>query len=116
MTVLGNGSALFAGGGCSDHSVTTNAASLYDPIGNQWTSAAPMNFGRDQFGMVTLSTGDVLAFAGCAGACSGPNALGQLFTQVGPSAEFYDPSSNSWTVVANLNTARGNFGIGNFHQ
>jgi hypothetical protein len=66
--------------------------------------------------MVMLSSGNALAFAGCAGNCSRPNALGQVFSQVGPSAELYDPSSNSWTTVAGLNTARGTFGFGNFHQ
>jgi hypothetical protein len=66
--------------------------------------------------MVTLSTGNALAFAGCAGGCQGPNAQGQLFSQVGPSAEIYDPNSNAWTSVAMLNTARGNFGYGNFLQ
>jgi len=32
---------------------------------------------RDQFGMVPLSGGNALAFAGCAGGCLGPNILGQ---------------------------------------
>ncbi len=116
MTLLANGQALFAGGGCADGGITTNAASLYNQGTNQWASATPMNFGRDQFGMVMLSTGNALAFAGCAGGCLGPNILGQYFSQVGPSAEIYDPGSNAWTTVAMLNTARGNFGFGNFLQ
>ena len=116
MTRLSNGQVLFAGGGCADGGITTNAASLYDPGANQWASVTPMNFGRDQFGMVTLNTGNALAFAGCAGNCNGPNSQGQYLAQVGPSAEIYDPSSKVWTTVAMLNAAFGFFGFGNFVQ
>jgi YD repeat-containing protein len=116
MTLLGNGQALFAGGSCSDSGTTTNAASLYNLLTNQWTSAAGMNFGRDQFGMVTLRNGHAFAFAGCAGGCSGPNILGQFISHVGASAESYDFVSNTWTTAGSLNIARGNFGNGNFAQ
>jgi len=87
--------------------ITTNAASLYDPASNQWTATTFMSFGRDQFGMVPLSGGNALAFAGCAGGCLGPNILGQGFSSVGPSAEIYSFSTNQWTTVAPLNTAVG---------
>ena len=108
MALLGNNFVLLAGGGCSDQGITTNAASLYIPDSNRWTATTFMNFGRDQFGMVTLSDGNALAFAGCAGGCLGPNILGQGFLQVGPSAEIYNFSTNQWTTEASLNTSRGN--------
>jgi N-acetylneuraminic acid mutarotase len=116
MALLGNDKVLVAGGGCSDAGVTTNAASLYDPATNSWTSAAPMAFGRDQFGMVSLSNGNALAFAGCAGGCSGPNILGQFFPTVGRSTETYSHQANSWTTLAPLNTGRGNFASSNLLQ
>jgi hypothetical protein len=117
LTVLGSGQALLAGGGCSDAGLTTNAASLYEPLSNQWTPTQGMNFGRDQFGMVTLSsTGGALAFAGCSGGCLGPNKLGQGFFQVGPSAETFDLLTNTWKTVGSLTTARGNFSFGNLLQ
>ena len=116
MALLGNGQALLAGGGCSDFGLTTNAASLYDPASNQWTATRGMSFGRDQFGMVALNTGNALAFAGCSGGCLGPNILGQGFFQVGPSAEVYDFQTSTWRTVASLNTARGNFSSSNLLQ
>ena len=67
-----------------------------------------MNFGRDQFGMVTLTNGNALVFGGCAGGCSGPNILGQYISTVGSSAEIYDFQTNTWTQVASMNSIRGN--------
>jgi hypothetical protein len=116
MAGLGNGQALFAGGGCSDAGVTTNAASIYTIGTNQWFSTAGMLFGRDQFGMVTLSSGNAFAFAGCAGGCSGPNILGQFISDVGASAEIYNFQSSQWTQAAFLNTARGGMAGNNFNQ
>jgi hypothetical protein len=116
MAALGNGRSLFAGGGCSDAGVTTNAASLYIPGPNEWFSTNPMNFGRTAFGMLTLDNGNGFAFAGCAGGCSGPNILGQGIFQVGPSAETYNIQSSAWTVDASLNQGRGGMGNGNFNQ
>jgi hypothetical protein len=108
---LGNGKVLLAGGGCSDAGITTNAASLYDPGTNQWTATAPMTFGRDQFGMVTLSNGNAIAIAGCAGGCSGPNALGQFLGSIGASTEIYDAQASSWTTAASLHVIHGNFAL-----
>jgi YVTN family beta-propeller protein len=117
MALLGNGQVLLAGGGCTDAGYTTNAASLYNPVTNQWTAAPNfMNYGRDQFGMLTLNGGNALAFAGCAGGCDGPNILGQYFATVGPSAEIYGVATGQWTIVADLTTARGNIGQGNQYQ
>ena len=121
MALLGNGQVLLAGGGCTDAGFTTNASSLYDPATNQWTATGTstpnfMNFGRDQFGMVTLNGGMALAFAGCAGGCSGPNILGQYIYAVGLSAEVYDYSTNQWTTVASLTQIRGNLASSNLNQ
>lgn len=111
--LLGNGKVLLAGGGCSDAGITTNAASLFDPTANQWTTTASMAFGRDQFGMITLSDGDAMAVAGCAGGCEGPNAQDQFFGTVSRSTEIYDASTANWGTVASLNTVHGNFGLNN---
>ncbi len=116
MAVLANEKTLFAGGGCSDQGTTTNAASLYDPTTNQWSATNFMSFGRDQFGMTTLNDGSAIAFAGCAGGCSGPNILFQFIFEVGNSAEIYNFQTNTWTTVASLNIVRGNMGFGNLLQ
>jgi hypothetical protein len=112
MTLLGSGKALIAGGGCGgDNGTTTNATSLYDPATNLWSTGAPMGYGRNNFGLVTLASGDALAFAGCSGGCSGPNVLGQSFYTVGGTAQRYSTTDNSWTTKQSLNTRRA--GLGN---
>ena len=121
MVLLGNGKVLLAGGGCTDTSTTTNASSLYDPTTNQWTAtgtAIPnfMNYGRDQFGMVTLNSGNAFAFDGCAGGCEGPNILNQGFSSVGKSAEIYTYQTNTWAIVSPAITGRGNFETSNLNQ
>ncbi|HEY4933135.1 MAG TPA: FG-GAP-like repeat-containing protein, partial [Terriglobales bacterium] len=118
---VGNGKILLAGGGCTDFGFTTNAASLYDPTSSIWTAtgtSAPnfMNYGRDQFGMVTIKGGNALAFDGCAGGCSGPNILGQFISTVGNSAEVYSYLSNTWTIVNPSLTTRGNLAFNNLNQ
>ena len=123
--LLGNRRVLLAGGGCTDQTqvingvtfgYTTNAASIYDPFLNSWTVATPMNDGRDQFGMVTLNTGNALAFFGCSGGCLGVNVLGQPFSMVGLSAEVYGFDANQWTPEASFGTAIGNLSTGNLNQ
>ncbi|MDA8413814.1 MAG: choice-of-anchor D domain-containing protein [Desulfobacteraceae bacterium] len=111
MTLLGSGKALIAGGSCGgDDGTTTNATSLYDPATNLWSTGALMAYGRNSFGLVTLPNGDALAFAGCAGGCSGPNVLWQYFWTVGGTAELYSSTNNSWVTKHPLNTARAGMG------
>ena len=130
MVSLGNSKVLLAGGGCSNRLYppgnTTNAASLYDPATNQWTATGPgipgmnvpyfMTYGRDQFGMVRLTGGNALAFAGCSGACTEADNQGYGFGVVGNSTEIYSFQSNTWTVVTPLTTPRGNFETSNLNQ
>jgi hypothetical protein len=111
--LLGSGKVLLSGGGCSDKSITTNAASIYDPGTNEWTATNSMAFGRDQHGMVALNNGNAMVIAGCAGGCEGPNVLGQFFGTVSVSAEIYDAQTNSWGTVAPLHTVHGNVGQNN---
>ena len=111
MTLLGNGKALIAGGGCGgDNGTTTNLTSLYDPGTNQWSPGAPMAYGRGSFGFVTLANGDALAFGGCPGGCSGPNVLGQYFWTVGGTTELFSSTGVSWATKQPLNTRRAGLG------
>jgi len=126
MALLGNGTVLLAGGGCSNQDDTTNAASLYDPATNQWAPTGPgtpgtnvpyfMTYGRDQYGMVTIAGGNAFAFAGCSGGCTEPDNQGYDFFTLGNSAEIYNFQSNVWTLVAPLNTRRGNLETSNINQ
>jgi N-acetylneuraminic acid mutarotase len=117
MTLLGNGKVLIAGGGGGDNHNTTNAASIYDPATNQWSAAASMAYGRNQLALLPLADGNALAVAGCAGGCSGPNALGQyLYGGVGNSAEIYSATGNTWAATAPLTSVRGNLAQGSNYQ
>lgn len=116
MAALASGQAVFAGGGCADGGVTTNAASLYLPESNQWVETAPMRHGRNQFAMLTLNNGNALAVGGCAGGCQGPNVLGEDFSQVSNTSEVYDFQLQSWTTPTLLNVFRAGLGSGNFSQ
>jgi len=63
-----------------------------------------MAFGRVYFALGTLADGTALAAGGCSGGCSGNNALGQNFVQVGSSSETFDGST--WHTASNLTTRR----------
>src|ERR1022692_226612 len=113
MALLGNGQVIIAGGGCTDSGGTTQDASLYDPNANQWTAAPTLNYGRDQFGMVTLNGGNAFAFFGCSGGCLGQDSQGYGFYTVGTSSELYSLAANQWTLEAEfVNPASDNWGTG----
>ena len=116
MATLASGQAIFAGGGCADGGVTTNAASLYLPELNQWVITVPMRHGRDQFAMLTLNNGNALAFGGCAGGCFGTNILGEEVFEVSNTSEVYDFQLQGWTTPTLLNVFRAGLGSGNLNQ
>lgn len=59
-----------------------------------------MSYGRDRFTMIALPDGSPFAFGGCAGACNGPNELGQTLAgrfELGRIAEVYNPANGVWS-------------------
>ena len=81
----------------------SSTAELYDPATNSWAERAPMHEERSDFAAVRLVDGRVLAIGGFGGTETPPN-IGVL-----ASAELYDPSSDTWTRVAPMATARQDF-------
>jgi N-acetylneuraminic acid mutarotase len=101
MSSLPSGKVLIAGGisSVSGSSLgVTASADIYDPATNSFTGAASMHTARVLDGQSILANGHVLVAGGATASGSGSAVLS--------SAEIYDPSSNTWSVTADLNEAR----------
>jgi hypothetical protein len=72
---------------------------LYDPAMNAWRSAAPMHQARREHVTLLLPDGRVLVAGGTDNAVDGE--VGAL-----ASAEVYDPSADTWTILASMHVAR----------
>jgi hypothetical protein len=97
-TLLPSGKVLVAGGA---HVDALASAELYDPDSNTWSDAANLNFARLQHTATLLGNGKVLV-------AGGAQNIGDPFFS-GPavsSAELYDSSTDTWSAVGNLGTAR----------
>ena len=90
-TLLPNGKVLVSGGISVSTAVPTNE--LYDPATNTWTAAGPMIAPRFFHTATLLADGKVLVSGGV------NDASGKATVA---SAELYDPSSNSWSVVGSM--------------
>jgi N-acetylneuraminic acid mutarotase len=103
-TLLPNGQVLVVGGETAQagdsRSQLTATAELYDPGTNQWRMAAPLELGRSHHTATLLPNGQVLIVGGDTVSTSGTETIT-------PSAELYDPASNSWTEVGALAVPRG---------
>jgi WD40 repeat protein len=109
-TLLGNGKVLIVGGYDSEGygsawSHGLNTAELYDPETGVWSITGSLNQGRLAHTATLLQSGKVLVVGGT-------DSIYDAFTVDEEyngglvSAELYDPTSGSWTVVGNLNTGR----------
>ncbi len=96
-TLLPNGKVLLTGGDTGDGEATSSAE-LYDPATATWTATAPMNSPRLYHTATLLPGGKVLVTGGLG--AGGDKAI------VLASAELYDPTDESWTMVDDLQTAR----------
>jgi len=102
--LLSSGNVLVAGG-CTKICVTGNTATaeIYNPATGTWSKTGSLATARVYFGMVSLSSGAVLAVGGC----TGQNANG--CSGVTPSVEIYNPSTGTWSAASPLHAARGAF-------
>jgi hypothetical protein len=95
--VLQNRKVLVEGG--STTSSVVASAELYDPVTGTWSSAGSLTVQRYDHSATLLQDGKVLVTGGCTTtACP-------FSAQTGVS-ELYDPATNLWTTVGNLNTPR----------
>jgi N-acetylneuraminic acid mutarotase len=96
-TLLNNGKVLVAGG--ANHSNYLSSAIIYDPDLNTWSSASSMNYARAFHTANLLPDGRVLVVGGS-------DSINT--TAIGRSAEIYNPDTDTWTLISNLNLERRN--------
>jgi hypothetical protein len=93
MVLLQNGEVLVAGGldptGCCG-APSLSTAELYNPSTGKWSFTGSMTTGREDFIMVLLSNGQVLA----AGGSDGNGAIN--------SAELYNPATGTWMATTTM--------------
>lgn len=108
--VLGADGRIFAMGGTYNVFFGLNAGyedvDIYNPSTDTWSTAAPMPTGRWGFGAAVATNGHIYVFGGDRGYYRdrdyhiGPSPLSTI--------EEYNPSTNTWTIVANMPTASTN--------
>ena len=86
--------------GCFTPASGLTQVEAYDPVANSWTSKAPMQMRRSNFG-VGVVNGILYAMGG------NDNNRG-----VDATLEAYNPATNTWTTKAPMPTARLSFGVG----
>lgn len=94
-TLLSNGKVLVAGGQGSG--VYPKNAELYDVTTNSWVAAGSLTTGRSVCSATQLTNGKVLIVGG--------ETYNGTYTYFA-SAELYDPTTNDWSAVSSLSTAR----------
>ncbi|MGN6672160.1 MAG: Kelch repeat-containing protein, partial [Thermomicrobiales bacterium] len=96
------GQVLVVGGETSQDGAahTLASAEIYDPGTNRWRMAAPPALGRSHHTATLLPNGQVLVVGGDTTDAAGTDAIT-------PTAELYDPASNSWTPAGALAVPRG---------
>ena len=94
--VLKSGKVLVEGG-LGTGSVVLMGAEIYDPTHGTWSSAGSLAVGRFNHTATLLANGKVLVTGGCTvSAC----------TTLAASSELYNPTTNSWSTVGNMNLPR----------
>ncbi|HEY1524470.1 MAG TPA: kelch repeat-containing protein [Solirubrobacteraceae bacterium] len=99
-TLLSGGDVLIAGGDPTQNQSTPvpATAEVWSPQnGGTFTATMPMKVSRQVFTLTTLPSGKALAVGGSPDIQSGAGS---------PTAELYDPSSNSWTLTGSMPSGR----------
>lgn len=98
--LLPNGKVLLVGGElCCPYSAY-NTAEIFDPATNIWTLTAPMSIAPISPSATLLPSGRILVAGGHLGVCC------PWTQEATPTAELYDPTTNTWKSTGNLNQAR----------
>ena len=87
------------GGTISDFPIAS--AELYDPVTGHWTPAGRMSVARTEHTATLLADGRVLVIGGAS-----PSEPGATTVVGAPSADIYDPGTNSWSATAPMRVAR----------
>ncbi|MGH9870399.1 MAG: S8 family serine peptidase [Candidatus Polarisedimenticolia bacterium] len=97
-TALADGRVLVTGGRRADATILSSAE-IYDPATGHFSLVGPMAGARMHYTMTMIPGGRVLI-------AGGASALGGVPTPTSPSAELFDPATDSFTTVASMLTPR----------
>ena len=89
--------------GSSPQGGATNTVEAYDPLTNTWTPKAPIPTNRANAGAGVID-GKLYVVGGCIGSNCGSGNTNIL--------EVYDPTSDAWTLLAAMPTARNHVAVG----
>ena len=86
-------------GGVNASNQIQNIVEVYDPVSDTWSTAAPMPSARSRLAAVAGPDGKIYAIGG---------STTSMLDRTGYSSlvEVYDPTTNSWTTAAPMNTPR----------
>ena len=103
MTLLKDGRVLAAGGQGTNSLASGTSAEVYNPIANAWEFVGDMTMVRSHHNAILLVSGQVLIIGGNAHEITGyfDEAVSRH-----KSAEIFDPVTNSFSAVADLNHER----------
>ena len=94
--VLKTGHVLVVGGLGASH-IVLSGAEVYNPSTGTWSSTRSLSVPRFGHTATLLPSGKVLVTGGCTSNTCSTHAA---------TSELYDPTTNTWSVTGNLNTAR----------
>jgi hypothetical protein len=100
-STLASGEVLVAGGAYGD--LPTTSAERYDPAGGTWRPAGSMAHARTAHTASTLGDGRVLVAGGFLEYLS----MSNQYSVPWPTAEVYDPSTDTWSVTGSMLDPRG---------
>jgi len=98
LALLPDGKLLTAGGLDTTSYATQKISSVHDPNSTLWTAVGNLNVARYGGSMLLLHNGEVIMVGGIDSGAGNGNEIA--------STEIYNPTSQTWRQVANLNVAR----------
>jgi len=98
LALLTDGKLLTAGGLDTTSYATQKISSVHDPNSTLWTAVGNLNVARYGGSMLLLYNGEVIMVGGIDSGAGNGNEIA--------STEIYNPTSQTWRQVANLNVAR----------
>jgi N-acetylneuraminic acid mutarotase len=98
--MLINGNIVIAGGENNNQALASTE--VYSTVSGSWSYAGNLNVARANASAVRLPNGSILVAGGCVASCLGA---------VTPSAEIYNPTSETWSITGSMLRGRTYFGM-----
>jgi N-acetylneuraminic acid mutarotase len=102
VVMAASGGKVYAFGGSDPSGVVSNATFIYDPGSNTWTQGASMPVGVDKGAATALDDGRIRVYGGFTGPYIGNETA---------TVQEYQPSSDSWTTLADMPSPRGGLAV-----